>query len=316
MKLESLRDLADANQLLIYDDLVPLRLTRSAWTHAHSSGLLVRIHQGVSRLADAPVTPELLIAAAVAGARPTAGEHRVLAAGRTAAFLMGVDVPPGDPIHVTVKGRTHRVPLVGVKIHRPRNHLDLLANDAADAIPRTRLVRALLDVAAWDPHLTSTVLEQMIVKKLITIRDAESAVRRHSKQGRPGLKVLRETVEAWGLRQRPPDSVLEARFAKLRKEFDLPEFEFQRPVGRYRADFCRPIEMLIVECVGFRDHGRRQEQIERDNERKAELTADGWLVMEFSWHQINNRSAWVASRIRRTLMQRAAQPRQSADLGR
>jgi very-short-patch-repair endonuclease len=71
--------------------------------------------------------------------------------------------------------------------------------------------------------------------------------------------------------------------------------------------------MVIIECVGFKDHGRRQEQIERDNERKAELTADGWLVMEFSWHQINNRSAWVASRIRRTLMQRAAQ---SPNLGR
>jgi very-short-patch-repair endonuclease len=313
MKLESLGDLADANQLLIYDDLVPERVTRSAWNHAHSTGLLVRIHQGVSRPADVPATPELLIAAAVAGARPKAGEDRVFAAGRAAVYLAGLDVPADDPIHVTLKGRTHRMPLVGVKIHRPRNNLDLVANDAADVIPRTRLVRALLDVAAWDPHLTSTVLEQMIVKRLITIQDAASAVRRHSKQGRPGLKVLREAVEAWGLRQRPPDSVLEARFAKLRKEHDLPEFEFQRPIGRYRVDFCRPIEMVIIECVGFKDHGRRQEQIERDNERKAELTADGWLVMEFSWHQINNRSAWVASRIRRTLMQRAAQ---SPNLGR
>jgi very-short-patch-repair endonuclease len=151
------------------------------------------------------------------------------------------------------------------------------------------------------------VLEQMIVKKLITIHDAEAAVKRHSKQGRPGLKVLRETVEAWGLRQRPPDSVLEARFAKLRKQFDLPDFEFQRPVGRYRPDFCRLLERVIVECVGFRDHGRRQEQFDRDNERKANLIADGWTVMEFTWHQINNRSAWVASTIRRTLRQRAAQ---------
>jgi very-short-patch-repair endonuclease len=64
---------------------------------------------------------------------------------------------------------------------------------------------------------------------------------------------------------------------------------------------------LIVECAGFKEHGRRLEQIERDNERAAELTADGWALLQFSWHQINKRSAWVASRIRRTLMQRRAQ---------
>lgn len=304
MKLESLTALADEQDLLIQRDLVPSRLSRKAWRYAHACGLLVALHPGVSRVANTVVTSDLLVAAAVAAARPATGNGRALAAGRTAAALSGVDVPATSPIHVSVKGRPHLRHLQGVEIHRPHNNMDLVANDANDPIPRTRLVRALLDVAAWDPYLTSSVLEQMIVKKLITIQDAESAVRRHSKQGRPGLKKLREAVEAWGLRQRPPDSVLEARFAKLRKQFDLPEFEFQRPVGRYRPDFCRPLEMVIVECVGFRDHGRRQEQIERDNERKAELIADGWTVMEFSWHQINNRSTWVASRIRRTLMQR------------
>lgn len=316
MKLQALRALADANQLLVYDDLVPEQLTRRAWTYAHDAGLLVSMHQGVSRPADAAVTAELSIAAAIAGARPRGGKDRVLAAGRAAAALAGVDVPALDPIHVSVRGRTHRAALTGVMIHRPRNNLDLVTNNPADPIPRTRLVRILLDVAAWDPHLTSSVLEQMIVKRLITIQDAQAAVRRYSKQGRSGMKVLRATVDAWGLRQRPPDSVLEARFAKLRKEFDLPEFEFQRPVGRYRPDYCRPLERVIVECVGFTDHGRRQEKIEQDNERRAELIADGWAVLEFSWHQINGRSAWVASRIRKTLRQRAAQLALPENLGR
>lgn len=217
-----------------------------------------------------------------------------------------MDLPGTDPVHISVKGRPHHLRLQGVRVHRPRNEMDLVANSEADPIPCTRLVRALLDVAAWDPHLTSSALEQMIVKRLITIQDAQSALRRHSKQGRPGLTKLREAVDAWALRQRPPDSVLEARFAKLRKDYDLPEFEFQRPVGRYRPDFCRPIERVIVECAGFKDHGRRQVKIDQDNERRAELVADGWAVLEFSWHQINNRSAWVASRVRRTLMQRSS----------
>ena len=252
------------------------------------------------------MTPYQLIAAAVAAARPSVGNDRIMADGRCAVFLLGVDVDPSDPIHLTVTARAAPAPLVGVRIHRPRNMLDLVSTEL-HGIPVCRPVRALLDVAAWDPSLTSEVLEQLIVARTITIEDAQAALRRHSKQGRPGLTVLRHTVDAWALRQRPPDSVLEARFAKLRKEFDLPEFEFQRPVGRFRPDYCRMVEMVIVECDGFRDHGRRQAQVEADRARDAELSAQGWVVLRFTWHQINRRSAWVAARIRATLRTRAAQ---------
>lgn len=307
MRLDQIHAAADANGLLVYCVVVPSRLTPKAWIHAHERGLLVRIHHGVSRPVDTPETPDLLIAAAIAAARPAAGTNRALASGRAGAFAVGVSVPPLEPVHVVVAGRTPHRPLAGVAIHRPRNHLDLIGHGPGDRIPHTRTTRILLDVAAWDPHLTSSVLEQMIVKRLITIQDAQAAVRRYSKQGRPGVRVLRATVDAWALRQRPPDSVLEARFATLRKEFGLPEFEFQRSVGRFRTDFCRVPERTIVECDGFKDHGARSAQIERDKERDAELTADGWVVMRFTWHQITQRSAWVASRIRRTLLQRRTQ---------
>jgi very-short-patch-repair endonuclease len=168
-------------------------------------------------------------------------------------------------------------------------------------------LRVLLDVAAWDPSCTSQVLEEMIVARTITIADAARAVDRYSKQGRPGLTVLRAVVQAWALRQRPPDSVLEARFAKLRRQHDLPEFEFQRPVDRYVPDFCRVEEKVLVECDGFRDHGRRQDQVASDKARDADLIDQGWVVLRFTWHQINHRAAWVAQRIRSTLRVRRAQ---------
>jgi very-short-patch-repair endonuclease len=307
MKLENLNGHADAHGLLVRRTLVPTTLSRAAWRHAHAMGYLVSIHPGVSRPADAILTAEMSIAAAIAAARPRSGDQRVFAGGRTAAYLVGVDVPWDDPIHVVTKGRPQWSALVGVSIHRPTHNLELVAADTGDAIPRTRLTRILLDVAAWDPHLTWTVLEQMITKRLITIQDAEAAVRRHSKRGRPGLAMLRASVESWGLRQRPPDSVLEARFARLRKRHGLPEFEFQRPIGPYRTDFSRPRERVIVECEGFTDHGARLVQVEADKVRRAYLTADGWAVLGFSWHQINRRDAWVASEIRRTLRRREVQ---------
>jgi very-short-patch-repair endonuclease len=307
MKLENLRTDADRHGLFVRRTLVPSKWSRAAWRHAHAMGYLVALQPGVSRLADSTVTPQMAIAAAVEAARPRAGEERVFAGGRTAAFLEGIDVPWDEPIHIVTRGRPHWSSLPGVAIHRPTHNLDLVAADGAHGIPTTRLTRTLLDVAAWDPHLTWTVLEQMIVKRLLTIQDVEAALIRHSKRGRPGLAKLRAAAESWGLRQRPPDSVLEARFAKLRKAFDLPPFEFQRPVGRYRPDFARTREQVIVECEGFKDHGARLLQAEADKERRAELIAQGWAVLGFSWHQINRRDAWVASQIRSTLRRREAQ---------
>jgi very-short-patch-repair endonuclease len=311
MRLVEIRSRARAHGIVVFSDLVPEHMSKEAWRHAHDTGLLVHLHHCVSRLIDAPPTPEQAILAGVLAAAPTSGAERTMAAGRTAAYLVGVGVPPDDPIHVTTRGRPRPAPLSGVRIHRPLNHLDLVANHER-GIPVARMCRILLDVAAWDPHLTSAVLEEMIVKRLITIHDAQATVRRHSKQGRPGLKVLRATVDAWASKQRPPDSVLEERFAKLRRDFDLPEFEFQRRVGRFIPDFCRILEMVIVECDGYKDHGRREAQVASDKARDAELTSQGWVVMRFTWEQINKRSAWVASRIAATLRIRTAQLAKSA----
>jgi very-short-patch-repair endonuclease len=309
MKLENLGVHTDVNGLVVRRMILPTTWSRAAWRHAHEMGYLVALHPGVSRLAESTLTPEMAIAAAIEAARPRVGQERVFAGGRTAAYLDGVDVPWDDPIHVVTKGRPQWSSLHGVAVHRPTHNLELVAADESDVVPRTRLTRTLLDVAAWDPTLTWTVLEQMIVRRLLNIHDVEAALIRHSKRGRPGLASLRAATESWGLRQRPPDSVLEARFARLRKAFDLPPFEFQRPVGRHRPDFARVREQVIVECEGFKDHGARLLQVDADKERRAELIAQGWAVLGFSWYQINRRDTWVASQIRNTLRRREAQLR-------
>lgn len=149
MRLDQIHAAADATRLLVYCVVVPNRLTPKAWIHAHERGLLVRIHHGVSRPVDTPETPDLLIAAAIAAARPAAGTNRALASGRAGAFALGISVPPLDPVHVVVAGRTPHRPLAGVAIHRPRNHLDLIGHGPGDRIPHTRATRILLDVAAW-----------------------------------------------------------------------------------------------------------------------------------------------------------------------
>jgi hypothetical protein len=132
MKLENLSAHADRNGLLVRRTLVPAMWSRAAWRHAHAMGYLVSVQPGVSRLADAIVTPHLAIAAAVEAARRRVGQERVFAGGRTAAFLAGVDVPWDDPIHVVTRGRPPRSSLAGVAIHRPTHNLDLVAADATE----------------------------------------------------------------------------------------------------------------------------------------------------------------------------------------
>jgi hypothetical protein len=128
MQLDAIRALADAHGLLVRSSVVPTSLSRKAWRHAHDIGLLVRVHPDVSRVVDVPASPELLIAAAVAAARPSAGEHRIMASGRTGAYLLGVGVAPDDPIHLSVKARPHHIVLSGVRVHRPTHLGDLVAN--------------------------------------------------------------------------------------------------------------------------------------------------------------------------------------------
>jgi hypothetical protein len=73
VKLGAFRSLADVHGLLVYEDLVPAQLTRAAWQHGHDTGLLVRVHRGVSRPVDTVESVELLLAAAIAAAGRSSG---------------------------------------------------------------------------------------------------------------------------------------------------------------------------------------------------------------------------------------------------
>ena len=60
---------------------------------------------------------------------------------------------------------------------------------------------------------------------------------------------------------------------------------------------------IVIEGESFEFHGER-EMLDRDCARYSRLTADGWLVVRFSWTQVMTRPGWVRSVIARTVAHR------------
>ena len=270
---------------------------RSAWQRAHDRGILIAVHRGVSRLADASPGPVQAIAAAVLATKGIASHL-------SAAHLWGADVAGTDPVHVTVldRGRAPRPP--GVRVHRPTDLVDVGAV-MRSGVPATNPLRTVLDVCAvCGPVVLAGIVETFLVRRYLGLATLELGLRRHARQGRAGLGALRLVLREWALADKPPDSVLEVAMARLLREHGLPPADFHVVVatagGRFELDFGFPSARLGIEVDGWAHHGSRS-AFEADRARDAYLAGTGWRVLRFTWYQVNFRSAWVADRLRAAL---------------
>lgn len=67
----------------------------------------------------------------------------------------------------------------------------------------------------------------------------------------------------------------------------LPDTELPWQVGRqrYRLDFAWPAVMLAVEVDGYAWHAAPSD-LDHDTARGSQLTAAGWTILVFTWHQV------------------------------
>jgi very-short-patch-repair endonuclease len=73
-----------------------------------------------------------------------------------------------------------------------------------------------------------------------------------------------------------------------------------------RVDLADRRLRIVIEGESFEFHGER-EMLDRDCARYSRLTADGWLVIRFSWTQVMTRPHWVRSVIARAVAHREQQ---------
>jgi very-short-patch-repair endonuclease len=67
-----------------------------------------------------------------------------------------------------------------------------------------------------------------------------------------------------------------------------------------RVDLADVHLRIVIEGESFEFHGER-EMLDRDCQRYSRLTADGWLVLRFSWTHVMTKPDWVRSLIARTV---------------
>lgn len=88
------------------------------------------------------------------------------------------------------------------------------------------------------------------------------------------------------------------------REARPPPPHANRSLGPYEADFHWPEHRLIAETDGRAHHARRK-AFAKDRVRDAELLADGWRTVRFTYAQVVHEAAWVAGILRRALTRAA-----------
>jgi len=256
-----------------------------------------QIHPNVARLIGSPHTPQQEILAAVwAGGDGTVASHR------SDALLWGVERPNDDPVDIILPHRSRHSLPHGVVVHRPRD-LRELRPIIRQGVPCVSPLRMLCDLGAVDPEGVSDALETLLTTRVVSWGAVMGALSRHAKKGHAGIGALRRACDAWQIEGKPIDSKLEKAMDALVRTYRLPHVTFHAIVAGYQVDFLVDGTRIVLECDGYESHGMKRDQFEFDRLRGADVTAAGYVIVHFTWRQIQHEPGKVAQRIERNLQQ-------------
>ncbi|MGH9135541.1 MAG: endonuclease domain-containing protein, partial [Acidimicrobiales bacterium] len=292
VKLKLLEPFAARHHGLVTLDVVrDVGMSRATWLRALDDHLEL-VHPGVARIVGSPATREQRIAAAVlAAGRGAVASHR------SAAYLWDIPRPDDDCVDIILPVRSRKATLDGVVVHRPRDHIDLGAVFRYK-IPTVKIVRILCDIGAVDPAGIHPAVGYVVTNGLVSPNSMAAAIRVHSRRGRPGVPAFREALDDWMIDGKFLDSELERRMKRLVKRYRLPPIEYHAVMCGYEVDFRVIGTPVVLECDGWEHHDKRRTNFERDRHRRAELTAAGCIVVNFTWAMLTRQPQWVASMIR------------------
>lgn len=277
--------------------------TRNAIAWAVRVGELLPVAPEVFVIAGAPRTWRQALMVAVLDAGPGACVSH-----RAAAILLGIARQGMKEIVEITAPRSRSERLVGVVVHKP---LDLVyERDVViiDGIPCTGPLRTLVDYGVSEPWMEVwDAIERAIQADLVTHRGCEWMLSRLSKQGRHGCGPFRRALDERAIRMKAPHKgLLEPRMAGVARRYNLPAYEYQFDIfgdGSVLIDFAWIAEKVAVEVKGLKER-TNPKKLTEDFEREHRLTAEGWIVLSFTWHQVVRRPKYVADTILRVLVAR------------
>jgi very-short-patch-repair endonuclease len=213
--------------------------------------------------------------------------------GATAAWLFGLDLPPGDPIDIVVPPDSGIRSRVGLSVRRcelPRAEVVSIRGLRATTLPRT-----LAAICSQWPAVDALVAIDMGISAGLT--DAAALVRyAQAEKGRHGAGRLRSLAQLAA----PAESPMETRLRWLLIHARLPRPEVQTNLhdskGRFigRADLYYPAVRLILEYDG----GNHRERLIEDDRRQNLLINAGFRLLRFTAADIHNRPDVVEAQVR------------------
>jgi very-short-patch-repair endonuclease len=277
--------------------------SRNAIAWAVRVGEMLAVAPEVFVVAGSPRTWRQQLMVAVLDAGPGACVSH-----RAAAILLGIARLGMKEVVEITSPRSRSERLDGVIVHKP---LDLVyERDVViiDGIPCTGPLRTLVDYGVSESWLEVwDAIERAIQADLVTHRGCEWMLARLSKQGRHGCGPFRRALDERAIRMKAPHKgLLEPRMAGLARRYNLSGYEYQFDIfgdGSVLIDFAWFSQKVAVEVKGLKER-TNPKKLTEDFEREHRLTAAGWIVLSFTWHQVVRRPKYVADTIRQVLVAR------------
>ncbi len=218
-------------------------------------------------------------------------------AGKTSAWLLGLDLDPLNPIELIVPLRSGVRSRPGLHSHR----CDIPRRDVLKVrgMTTTTTQRTLLDLCLRLAPVEALVVIDAAVRAQLT--DAVS-LRRYADlaHGLAGARRLRSLAAL----AKPAESPMETRLRWLLRLSGLPDPEVQRDLhdadGRFlgRADLYYPRSRLVIEYDG----DNHRDRLVEDNRRQNLLLNAGFRMLRFTAADIKNQPDIIAARVRAVLI--------------
>jgi very-short-patch-repair endonuclease len=227
--------------------------------------------------------------------------------GRTAGWLHGLELPPCDPVEVTLPSGSHTSRLAGIVVRR--SELGASETVTRRGHPTTSVVRTIADLGRHRPLVEGVAALDMALHRRLLQSDAlRSWASAHPRY--PGIARLRRAIE---LAEPATESVMETRLRLLLVMARLPrplaQVRLYDEAGDFlgRPDVYYPLHHLAIEYDG----AQHRENLTADNRRQNRLVDAGYRLLRFTAPDVLSAPDSVVALVRRALSAGPNQPRSS-----
>jgi very-short-patch-repair endonuclease len=256
-----------------------------------------RIFEGVYRARGAPATWQgTFYAATRAATAPVGISH--------ASGFAVFDLPRGrtDLVEVACR-RWKRSRQSGLVVHETTRISEAdITTVGGIAVVKPEVL--LLQMAGRKPfpNEVERMIQAMRRKRLITFDSTIEAFEQHARRGLRGVRAMRAALERWDPNSKPTQSDMETWLIQCLREHGLPEpvtqFRVLDQFGNFVADTDAAIPKwkITIEYQSMQEH-LDEFQAERDDRRRNEITAAGYIPLHARYNDLRTGGAKLADQI-------------------